>query len=32
MLQNAEQGHYTLVDYAATVRIGSPIIEVLSGC
>jgi serine/threonine protein kinase len=27
MLQNAEHGHATLVDYGATVRIGSPIIE-----
>jgi hypothetical protein len=27
MLQNAEQGRATLVDYGATVRIGSPIIE-----
>ena len=27
MLQNAEQGRATLVDYGATVRIGSPIVE-----
>ena len=27
MLQNGEHGHATLVDYGATVRIGSPVIE-----
>lgn len=27
MLQNSERGHATLVDYGATVSIGSPIIE-----
>jgi len=27
MLQSGEQGHATLVDYGATVRTGSPIIE-----